>query len=103
VSLTPCGKLADATFPQALEDPPSFPQTHSPDDEISLLTAHRGTNGIASLASSPGPDGVVKLSDVSPPPYRVREADCRIMYAIYDDRLMALVVRAAHRSETYRR
>jgi mRNA-degrading endonuclease RelE of RelBE toxin-antitoxin system len=46
---------------------------------------------------------VVKLRDVSPPPFRVREADCRIVYAIYDDRLVVLVVRAAHRSETYRR
>ena len=42
VSLTAHGKLADATFPQALENPPGFPQTHSLDDEISLLTAYRG-------------------------------------------------------------
>jgi len=44
VSLTPCGKLADATSPQALEDPPCFPQTHSSDDEISLLTGYGGTD-----------------------------------------------------------
>jgi len=43
VCLTAYGKLADATFPQALENPPGFPQTHSSDDEISLLTAYRGT------------------------------------------------------------
>jgi len=30
VTLTPYGKLAHATFPQALENPPGFPQTHSP-------------------------------------------------------------------------
>ena len=45
VSLTPYGKLADATFPQALENPPGFPQTHSLDDEISTLTSYRGTEG----------------------------------------------------------
>ena len=45
VSLTPCGKLADATFPQALENPPGFPQTHSLDDETSTLTSYRGTDG----------------------------------------------------------
>ena len=44
VSLTAYGKLADATFPQALENPPGFPQTHSLDDGISLLTAYRGTD-----------------------------------------------------------
>ena len=43
VSLTAYGKLADATFPQALENPPGFPQTHSLDDGISLLTSYRGT------------------------------------------------------------
>ena len=45
VSLTAYGKLADATFPQALENPPGFPLTHSLDDEISLLTSYRGTDG----------------------------------------------------------
>jgi len=44
VCLTAYGKLADATFPQALENPPGFPQTHSLDDEIPLLTAYRGTD-----------------------------------------------------------
>ena len=48
VSLTAYGKLADATFPQALENPPGFPQTHSLDDGISLLTAYRGTDAPSS-------------------------------------------------------
>ena len=58
VSLTAYGKLADATFPQALENPPGFPQTHSLDDEISLLTSFRGTNGHRSNFSKPGSEGV---------------------------------------------
>ena len=49
VSLTPCGRLADATFPQALENAPGFPQTHSLDDEIFLLTSYRGTDAPHSL------------------------------------------------------
>jgi len=57
MTLTACGKLAPtrpaSTFPQALENPPGFPQTHSPDDEISSherntsegLTSYRGNLG----------------------------------------------------------
>ena len=43
VGLTPCGKLADATFPQGLENPPGVPQPHSLDDGIHRLTSYRGT------------------------------------------------------------
>ena len=38
---------------------------------------------IDSLARNPRPDGVVKLTDVSPPLYRVREGDYRIVYTIH--------------------
>jgi hypothetical protein len=41
VTLTPYGKLApippSTTFPQGLENPPGFPQTHSLDDELFTL------------------------------------------------------------------
>ena len=57
VSLTAYGKLADATFPQALENPPGFPLTHSLDDEISLLTSYRGTD-VGSLSPRVGPPPV---------------------------------------------
>ena len=55
VSLTAYGKLADATFPQALENPPGFPQTHSLDDGISLLTAYRGTDAEKGPRVAAGP------------------------------------------------
>jgi hypothetical protein len=45
VSLPPCGKLAVATLPQGLENPPGFPQPPSADDEIYPLTSYRGTDG----------------------------------------------------------
>ena len=57
---------------------------------------------IDSLAEDPRPPGVVKLTDVSPPLFRLREGDYRIIYAIRDDRLIVLVVRIAHRSDAYR-
>ncbi|MCP4896171.1 MAG: type II toxin-antitoxin system RelE/ParE family toxin [bacterium] len=57
---------------------------------------------IDSLAEEPRPDGVVKLTGVSPSLYRVREGDYRILYAIEDEQLIVLVVRVAHRSNVYR-
>lgn len=54
------------------------------------------------LADDPRPPGVVKLTDVDPPVYRVREGQYRILYTIDDEVLIILVVRVAHRSEAYR-
>ncbi len=54
------------------------------------------------MAEYPRPPGVVKLTDVSPPVYRVREGQYRILYTIEDDHLIVVVVRIAHRSEAYR-
>ena len=58
---------------------------------------------IDALAESPRPDGVVKLTAVEPPLYRVREGDWRIVCRIEDDRLVVVVVRVGHRSEVYGR
>ena len=65
-------------------------------------TRRRIGHRIDALAENPRPDGVVKLTDVSPPLYRIREGDNRIVYAIEDGRLLVLVVRIAHRSDIYR-
>jgi mRNA interferase RelE/StbE len=54
------------------------------------------------LAKEPRPPGVVKLTDVSPPLYRVREGQYRILFTIDDDKLIVLVVRIGHRSEVYK-
>ncbi len=58
---------------------------------------------IDALAEDPRPDGVVKLTDIDPPAYRVREGDWRIVYRIEDDALVVVVVRVGHRSEVYAR
>jgi mRNA interferase RelE/StbE len=55
------------------------------------------------LANDPRPAGVAKLTDVSPPIFRVREGQYRILYTIEDDRLVVVVVRIGHRGEVYRR
>ena len=51
------------------------------------------------LATEPRPPGIVKLTDVAPPLYRVREGQYRILFTIDDDKLFVLVVRIGHRSE----
>ena len=63
---------------------------------------HRIARRIDALADEPRPGGVVKLTDVSPPLYRVREGQYRIVYTIDDDKLIVLVVRVGHRSEVYK-
>ncbi len=45
----------------------------------------------------------MKLTDVSPPVYRVREGQYRVLYTINDDKLVVLVVRIAHRSDADRK
>ena len=54
------------------------------------------------LADNPRPPGVKKLSDVSPPVFRVREGHHRILYTIENAQLVVLVIRIGHRSEVYR-
>ena len=68
------------------------------DPEVRRRIARR----IDTLADEPRPGGVIKLTDVSPPLYRVREGHYRIVYTIHDDKLIVLVVRVGHRSEVYR-
>ena len=57
---------------------------------------------IDQLAEEPPPPGAVQLKATSPPLYRVREGDYRIVYRIEQERLTVLVVRIGHRSEVYR-
>ena len=58
---------------------------------------------INTLADDPRPDGVVKLTAIEPPLYRVREGEWRIVYRIKDDQLLVVIVRVGHRSEIYER
>ncbi len=69
---------------------------------LDASTRKKVSRRIDSLAKEPRPSGVVKLTDVSPPIYRVRERQYRVLYTINDDKLIVLVVRIAHRSDAYR-
>ena len=70
--------------------------------KLDVPTRKKVSRQIDRLAKEPRPSGVVKLTNVSPPIYRVREGQYRVLYTINDDALIVLVVRIAHRSEAYR-
>lgn len=70
--------------------------------KLDATVRRRISRRIDRLAEDPRPPGVVRLTDVDPPMYRVREGHYRILYTIDDEVLIVLVVRVAHRSEAYR-
>lgn len=54
------------------------------------------------LANEPRPPGVVALT-ATKSGYRLRVGDHRILYEVYDDRLVLLVIRIGDRRDVYRR
>ncbi|MDZ8105399.1 MAG: type II toxin-antitoxin system RelE/ParE family toxin [Nostoc sp. DedQUE12a] len=56
---------------------------------------------IQQLGQDPRPDGVGKLKN-GENRYRIRVGDYRILYQIFDDVLIVIVVRVGHRREVYR-
>lgn len=63
-------------------------------DQAAVLSA------IRNLADTPRPIGCKRLS--GRPAWRLRIGNYRIIYEIYDDRLIILVISVGHRSEVYR-
>jgi len=56
---------------------------------------------IDALADNPRPHGVEKISGEENA-YRIRIGDYRVLYEIYDRRLVVIIIRVAHRREAYR-
>jgi len=56
---------------------------------------------IQGLAENPRPRGCEKLSDQDK--YRLRQGKYRILYQVYDDEVIVLVVRVGKRGEIYKR
>lgn len=57
-------------------------------------------NSIRSLAKDPRPKGVKKLKG-SDQTYRIRVGDYRIIYEIYDSKVLILIVNVGHRKNVY--
>lgn len=68
---------------------------------ISREDQRRVSKAIDGLADEPRPDGVAKMRGFDRR-YRIRIGDYRVIYDIYDDRLLVVVVEAGHRREIYR-
>jgi mRNA interferase RelE/StbE len=62
----------------------------------------RITASIDALAADPRPRGSVKMSGIEDDTYRIRVGAYRIIYSIFDDILLVLVVKIGHRKEIYR-
>jgi mRNA interferase RelE/StbE len=56
---------------------------------------------IQALASDPRPPGAEKLSGQER--YRVRQGDFRILYEIFDDLILVIVVKIGNRRDVYRK
>jgi len=61
--------------------------------------ARRITEAMTRLAEQPRPTGCKKLTGLDA--WRIRIGDYRVIYQIFDDRLVILVVRIGHRREVY--
>jgi mRNA interferase RelE/StbE len=73
--------------------------------ELSRLSrANRAAvaSAIDALARNPRPYGVEKLKGQEGPVFRIRVGDYRIVYEIWDQRLVIYVVKVGHRREVYR-
>jgi mRNA interferase RelE/StbE len=61
----------------------------------------RVLEGIEELGEDPRPNGSKKLAGEQTA-WRIRIGDYRVIYDVFDDELVVIVVRAAHRREVYR-
>jgi len=69
-------------------------------DKLSDSIANPILNAIGELASNPRPLGYKKLKGRDG--YRIRVGDYRIIYDIYDNQLIVLIVVLGHRKEIYK-
>ena len=57
---------------------------------------------ILALADDPRPAGARKLKGFNPPAWRLRIGEYRIVYEVYEDEILVIVVNVAPRGEVYR-
>lgn len=80
-----------------IQTPKNFDKTLK---TIPLADLIKIRNRIRDLADTPKPHGVEKLDDNL---YRVRQGDYRIIYKIYEDKLIVLIVMVDHRRDVYKK
>ena len=67
--------------------------------KLTLTITDKLIKAIQELAKNPRPTGYKKLK--GRPGYRIRKGDYRIIYEVYDAKLIVNVVIVAHRREDY--
>jgi mRNA interferase RelE/StbE len=56
---------------------------------------------IDKLGEVPRPPGCVKMTDYEKDAWRIRVGDYRVIYRIFDGRLLVLVLKVGHRRQVY--
>ena len=79
-----------------IEAPKNFDKILKKIPKVGILKIR---NRIRALADEPRPFGVEKLDENL---YRVRQGNYRIIYKIYDHKLLIIIVLVDHRKEVYR-
>lgn len=69
-------------------------------ERLDRETQSRVLDAVDELASAPRPSGVRKIVG-GKNVWRIRVGHYRVIYKIYDERLVVMVVRVAHRKEAY--
>ncbi|MGD0655795.1 MAG: type II toxin-antitoxin system RelE/ParE family toxin [Thermoguttaceae bacterium] len=79
-----------------------FIQRHAQKDLAKIPNPYRDRiiQAIRELGVNPRPAGVKKLTGRNA--WRIRISDYRIIYEIYDDKLVVVVITIGHRREIYR-
>jgi mRNA interferase RelE/StbE len=69
---------------------------------IATIEVRKIVTAVAALADDPRPHGSTKMqgSDCA---YRIRVGDYRVIYEVYEDRVVIEVVRVSHRRDIYRK
>lgn len=70
-------------------------------EDISKAEVLKLSKRIEKLASNPFPQGYEKLKGFDEI-YRVRQGDYRILYSVFEERLIILILKIGHRKEVYR-
>ncbi len=65
-------------------------------DDIPRTDLKKIAKRIDKLASNPFPSGHEKLKGQDSI-YRIRQGDCRILYSIFDGKMLILIVKVGHR------
>ena len=68
---------------------------------IAKRDRNRLVGAIRSLADRPRPHGARKLQGYNDV-YRIRVGQCRVVYEVFDDRVIVIVLKVGHRKDIYK-